>query len=237
MKIGLFFAIACAIVLHAGFLLFGGVLFADPEKDEGTLREVELLSDDVTAEKDKIEEKIEEPEEIETETEEAPDAAEIIRNLETPPMNDAPALDAASLSALEQALSGQTGDGDFTSVLSLGSGGVIGGTGKGGALGDDRLQGAFSLAEIDQKPRATFQTSPVYPSEMRSKKLEGVVTIIFIVDSAGKVANPRVEKSNHPAFEKPALDAVKKWKFEPGVKGGQRVATKARQTIRFPVSQ
>ena len=101
---------------------------------------------------------------------------------------------------------------------------------------DEKLESAFSLAEIDQKPRPVFQAAPVYPSEMRGKKVEGVVSVLFIVDAAGKVTNPRVEKSSHTAFDKPAMEAVKKWKFEPAIKGGQRVACKMRVPIRFQPS-
>jgi protein TonB len=69
---------------------------------------------------------------------------------------------------------------------------------------------------------------------MRGKNLEGAVTIIFVLDASGKVTNPRVEKSTHRAFEKPALDAVKQWKFEPGIQGGRRVPCNMRVPIRFP---
>jgi periplasmic protein TonB len=226
--------ILCAVIVHVGFLLFGGLLFVHEEKSQGTLQEVELLSKDDAAEK-KEEPTPEETEEMEAEAEQPPDAAEIIRNLEATPVADAPALEAASLGAIEAALSGQSGGGDFAAALSFSSGGRIGGTGKAGAL-DEKLEGAFSLAEIDQKPRPVFQAAPVYPSEMRGKKVEGVVSVLFIVDASGKVSNPRVEKSTHVAFDKPAMDAVKKWKFEPAVKGGQRVACKMRVPIRFQPS-
>ena len=71
------------------------------------------------------------------------------------------------------------------------------------------------------------------PTELRGKKVEGVVTVIFIVDAAGKVTNARIEKSTHPAFEKPALEAIKQWKYEAGVKGGQRIACRVRQPMRY----
>ena len=87
------------------------------------------------------------------------------------------------------------------------------------------------MSEIDQKPRAIFQSAPMYPSGMRS--VEGVVHVIFIVDQTGKVTNPKVEKSTHREFEKPAIDAVKQWKFEPAVRAGQRVPCKMRIPIRF----
>jgi protein TonB len=234
-KFGLLLGVIFAIVLHGGFILFGGLLFIGDKENHGTLQEVELISEDDAAEKEEEKPEETETEEIETETEEVPDAAEIIRNMELTEVAQAPELDAASLSAIEAALSGQTGGGDFGQSMDFASGGIIGGKGKAGAL-NEQLEGAFSLAEIDQKPRPMFQGAPLYPAEMRGKKLEAVVTVIFVVDAAGKVTNPRVEKSTHTVFEKPALDAVKKWKFEPGVKAGQRVACRMRVPIRFPPS-
>ena len=53
MKFNLSFGIACAIVLHVGFILFGGLLFINHKKDHGTLQQVELLSEDIAAEKEK----------------------------------------------------------------------------------------------------------------------------------------------------------------------------------------
>ena len=144
-----------------------------------------------------------------------------------------PKLDAASLSAIEDALRGIGSSGSFAQAVNFNSEGRLNGSGYAAVGAGNKLDDAFSLAEIDQKPRAVFQTSPQYPSEMRSKKVEGQVTLIFVVDASGKVDDARVEKSSHPAFEKPALDAVRQWKFEPGVKGGQRVACKMRVPIRF----
>lgn len=231
MKINLSFGIVCAIVLHVGFILFGGLLFISHKKDHGTLQQVELLSkEDIAAEKEKPKEPEPETEEMDTETEQAPDAAEIIRNLELSAAANAPELEAASLSAIEAALSGQAGGGDFSEALNFSSGGRIGGMGKGGVL-DESLEKAFSLAEIDQKPHAIIQAAPVYPAGKRA--LEVVVSVVFVVDPTGKVINPRAEKSTNPAFEKPAVDAVKQWKFEPAIKAGQRVSCKMRVPIRF----
>jgi hypothetical protein len=166
MKINLYVGIACAILLHAGVILFGGALFRNRSKTHGTLQQVELLrDDDVAGEKEKPKER-----ELETEEKEAediPDAGEIVRNLELSAAANAPELEAASLSSIEAALSGQAGGGDFADALSLSSGGRIGGTGKAGALGDG-IDSAFNLAEIDQKPRPIFQTAPAFPNEMFS---------------------------------------------------------------------
>jgi len=235
LKMAGFLGVVFAVIVHGGVLLFGGILFPKATADHSSLQVVELLSDEDIAEKaeEKIEEKVEE---LEAESEEIPDAEKIIQSLEMPTPYEAPALDAASLSAIEAALNGLAGAaGDFSMGANLEGGGVIGGTGRPGSLGD-QMDEAFSLAEIDQKPRPVFQGAPVFPSEMRGKKFEGVVTVIFVVDPSGKVSNPRIEKSNHAAFEKPAMDAIRKWKFEPGIKAGQRVACRSRVDIRFPAN-
>ncbi len=237
MKLALIFGILCTAGVFAGDVLVEGVLFPSTKVDHGTLQQVELLSDEVAADKKPDAKPEPKPEDLATETEQPPDGVELMKSLEQPAVaGDAPALEAASLSAIEAALNGRGGGGgDFAEALSFSSGGRIGGMGKAGAL-DEQLESAFSMSEIDQKPRPIFQAAPVYPSQMRGKALEGVVTVIFVVDSAGKVAGPRVEKSSHPEFEKPALDAVKQWRFEPAVKGGQRVACKMRVPIRFQPS-
>jgi protein TonB len=238
MKIGLCIGIVCAVLVHAGVILFGGLIFNPEKKDAGKVQQVDLLGDaSPEPEKEKKPEPKPEPKEaIETASEPVPDASEIVKNLELSAAADAPALDAASLSAIEAALDGRTGGGGaFAESMSFASGGRIGGLGKAGVQ-DQSLESAFDLSEIDQKPRVLFQASPIYPSEARSKKLEGVVTVIFVVDPGGKVENPRVEKSTDNAFDRPAIDAVKRWKFEPAVKGGQRVPCRMRVPIRFQPS-
>ncbi len=242
MKLGPILCVAggliCAVMLHLGFILFGGIFFMKHKEDHATLREVDLVSAEEEAKKEEKPEEetpAEKPPEMEDQAEEPPDSAELLKNLDQIP-NATPALEAASLEAIEAALNGQGGGGDFSEAVSFASGGRIGGLGKPGGAMAEKLESAFSLSEIDQKPRAVFQASPVYPAQLRGKKIEGVVTVIFVVDSGGKVASPRVEKSNHDAFNKPAVDAVKQWKFEPAVRGGQRVPCKMRVPIRFPAS-
>lgn len=237
MKLGWSLGIAAAVLVHAALLLFGGYFFLpDAKHGAGAVQPVELLSD---LDEKKDEEKPEEPqapeEPIAADEEPPPDAEEILKSLEVPATDSTPALEAASLSAIEAALSGQ-GGGDFAQGLTFGSGGQIGGTGKFGDSLEKAVDDAFSLAELEQKPSVVFQKQPDYPVEMRNKKVEGVVSIRFIVDAAGKVDRPTVESSSHAAFESPALAAIKKWKFEPGLRAGQRVPSKMRVTIRFPQS-
>lgn len=234
MRLGMLLGVAAAVALHFAVLMLGGYVLPGGHEGDGTVQEVALLTEEDAPEKDakKDEEKEEpkEPEEIEAPAEDAPPTGEPAPDVEISAAQSAPALEAASLGAIEAALNGQgAGGGDFGDSVSFSSGGRIGGTGKSGAGGG--FDQEFNLSEIDQKPRPTYQVAPAYPAGLKS--VEGVVSIIFIVDPAGRVTRARVEKSSRPEFEKPALDALKQWKFEPAMKGGQRVACKMRVPIRF----
>jgi protein TonB len=227
-----------AVLLHAGFLLFGGLLFMGHGKEEKKVQQVELLAEDLEADKEeeKEPEEKEPEEEVQAEEEPPPDASEVIRNMEAASADQTPALDAATLSAIEAALNpGASMGADFGGSVNLASGGRIGGKGAPGSGVKDGVDDAFSLAELDQKPRVIFQAPPSYPAELRPRKIEGQVYLLFIVDANGRVLNPRVEKASHQAFVKPALDAVKQWKFEPATRGGQKVPCRMRVPIRFSV--
>jgi protein TonB len=95
---------------------------------------------------------------------------------------------------------------------------------------------AFDMSELDKQPVLMASVSPRYPPEMRKNKIEGSVVILFLLNEAGQVEDPRVEKSSRPEFESPALDAVKKWKFKPGQRDGESVRTYMRLPMRFSMS-
>jgi protein TonB len=94
---------------------------------------------------------------------------------------------------------------------------------------------AFSVEELDKKPEPISRVDPVYPMALRKARAEGIVTLIFIITEEGRVEDARVETSSRPEFEKPALDAIRKWRFRPGTKEGQAVRAFVRQPLRFRV--
>ena len=233
-KAAVILAVVGAILVHGIVLMFGGIIFLG-EETHASKRDVELVSEEVQKDKEETV-KEEEKQEVKQETEAPPDPNQSIKSVDAPSQSsdDAPALDAASLSAIEAALNGGgVAGGDFgAGAASLATGGRIGGTGKGGGE-EQASEEAFSMSEIDQRPRPIQQVAGTFPQEMRSKSVEGVVTLIFIVDETGRVVNPRVEKASHPAFEAPALEALRQWKFEPAVKSGKRVSCRMRVPMRF----
>jgi len=158
------------------------------------------------------------PETIEEEPEEEPEPED------EPPVlaEEAPPLD---LSQLELALNPGVGGGWSTGepALSLQVDTVQGGS---------DVQTLYSLADLDQPPRAILQTAPVVSAQAR-KAMPGRVHLIFIVDERGAVESPIVQDSTDPVFDAPALAAVKQWRFEPGKRDGQPVRFRMRVPITF----
>jgi len=140
--------------------------------------------------------------------------------------DEAPPLD---LSQLELALNpgagqGWMGGGDFAVKLNT----MVSAVSK-----DADAASVFSMADLDQKPRPLYQPGPVFNKQMR-RNTPATVYILFLVDEHGRVMEPRVQKSTNPLFDNAALNAVKRWKFEPGKRNGKAVRFRMRVPITFP---
>lgn len=158
--------------------------------------------------------------EAEAETESEPEPEE-----EPPELTEeAPPLD---LQQLELALNPGIGDGalagDFAVKLNVAA----------ATNAAKEAEDLFSLGDLDQKPRPVRQTPPNVTKEMR-KRGPGTVHVVFVVDKDGRVEAPVVQKSTDSIFDTPAVNAVKQWKFEPGMRGGKPVRFRMRVPITFP---
>lgn len=103
--------------------------------------------------------------------------------------------------------------------------------GRGGSgLGGGQL---FKLSDLDRVPQVVSQPAPNVPSHLSARSDGGVVVVQFIVDAEGQVREPRVVNSTDHDYEHPALEGVKRWKFQPGVKSGRKVATLMEVPVRF----
>lgn len=80
------------------------------------------------------------------------------------------------------------------------------------ALGGNGLQGQEAQGEIVR--RAKTKVPAVYPPLARRMNLTGTVKVEVIVAPNGSVKNATVV-GGHPVLANAALDAVKKWRFEP----------------------
>jgi protein TonB len=145
---------------------------------------------------------------------------------EAPPelVEEAPPLD---ISQLELALdpgfgSGWGAAGDFAVKLNT----IV-------SKSSEDADAVFSMQDLDQKPRVIYQPGPTLTRQLR-RKTPAKVNVIFIVDENGRVTEPKIRSSTDPLFEKPALSAVKRWKFEPGKRGGKAVRFRMLAPITFP---
>ena len=117
------------------------------------------------------------------------------------------------------------GVGKLTGVISIPPG-RPGGVGAG-------MGNIFDIANLDQRPEPRFQPSPIYPFGLKQARIEGEVRVGFIVDASGNARDPYIVSATNSEFEKSVVDAVLKWKFRPGKKGGAAVNTRVVITIPF----
>lgn len=85
-------------------------------------------------------------------------------------------------------------------------------------------------------PKPTDRVEPIYPRAMRTSGMRGEVLVEFRVDVEGRVKNPFVVRSLNPAFDDPAIEAVRRWRFEPGRVGDIPVITRMQVPIVFTLT-
>jgi protein TonB len=96
------------------------------------------------------------------------------------------------------------------------------------------LDAVFDLDQLDQPPSPRFAPAPAYPPGARLRRQEGAVRVEFIVDPQGQPVDVRVLDASPPGlFEEAAAQAVRRWRFDPGLRQGEPVRVRVRQRIVF----
>lgn len=96
--------------------------------------------------------------------------------------------------------------------------------------GNPRLS---SVRDLDFAPHALSRMSPIYPTSMKAAGVSGTVTVMFTVDTSGRVAEVSIVSSSRPEFEEPAMRAVSHWRFEPGKRHGRPTAFRMTIPLNF----
>lgn len=99
------------------------------------------------------------------------------------------------------------------------------------------ISNLFNIGDLDQQPVARVRQAPTYPYDMRRAGINGTVVIEFIINTEGDVIQTNIVRSSHREFEMPAIQAVSKWKFKPGRKGGRVVNVRASQLLEFNATE
>jgi TonB family protein len=100
----------------------------------------------------------------------------------------------------------------------------------------DDAAAAFAANDLDLIPKVTHQVEPVYPADLKRAGISGKATVSFVVDAKGNVKNIRPVDSSDRRFASAAMDAVGKWKFQPGFRDGEAVPTLVVIPITFNLS-
>ena len=91
----------------------------------------------------------------------------------------------------------------------------------------------LDVDKFDQLPVLRSRVAPVYPLSMQRSWQSGQVLVDFIIDTNGGVIDASVKRSTNRLFAAAALEAVKKWKFSPGMKQGRAMNTHVQVPIAF----
>ena len=83
-------------------------------------------------------------------------------------------------------------------------------------------------------PRYQSNTPPVYPGLARKRVQEGTVFLQVLVNREGRVDDLEIETSSgFTLLDRAAVSSVKKWSFEPGRRGKERIPMWVRVPVTF----
>jgi len=77
------------------------------------------------------------------------------------------------------------------------------------------------------------KTEPEYSEEARKAKYQGTVTLSVEVEASGQVTNAKVVRSLGLGLDEKAVQAVKNWKFRPGMQNLRPVAMEVQVQVSF----
>jgi len=101
----------------------------------------------------------------------------------------------------------------------------------------DVTESPLSLSGVDRPPRKLSGTPPRVPGWARRGRLEGRVTVRFVVTVEGQVTDLNIRRiEGDERFGREAMRALATWRFEPATRRGRPVACWCAKTISFELS-
>jgi protein TonB len=156
-------------------------------------------------------------------------APKAVEPVSTPPPIEPPPALTASVTNLAQTL--QATGSSSASLSNLGGGGRNGGIGSGTGLGlgpgskGGSGGGLYAPGNGVSLPEAIRQSEPTYTSEAMRAKIQGVVTLSFVVQPSGVASDVKIIKSLDRSYglDAAAVEAAGKWLFTPCKKDNKPV--------------
>jgi TonB family protein len=82
-------------------------------------------------------------------------------------------------------------------------------------------------------PSLIYKVEPEYTEEARQAELQGTVLLYAQIGPDGKAINMKVLRGIGLGLDEKAMEAVTRWQFKPGMKGGQPVTVEAQIEVNF----
>ncbi len=116
-------------------------------------------------------------------------------------------------------------------------GGVLGGVLSGAASPapappSSAPKGPIRIGHGVKAPRVIFAPDPVFPVLARQARISGAVVIDAVIDTQGNVVEMRTV-SGHPILALAAIEALRRWKYEPTILGGEAIPVELLVTLTF----
>jgi periplasmic protein TonB len=127
------------------------------------------------------------------------------------------------------------GPGGPTGIGRHGNGGIGDKDGPGYGPGETPGVGGVRAGFRDNvtQPRLLKKIEPEYSDEARKVKLQGSVMLRIVVDERGRAESIEVTHGLGLGLDERAVEAVRKWLFTPGTRGGRPVPTAALVEVTF----
>jgi protein TonB len=107
----------------------------------------------------------------------------------------------------------------------------------GGAFHNEAGDGGLA-SDVTAPVGYAYNPKPVYPMSARRRGWEGMVVLLVEVFSDGRIGRIEIESSSgHILLDEAAVNAVKRWRFEPATRNGQPVPTRARIPVEFSLRE
>ncbi len=135
---------------------------------------------------------------------------------------------------IEWAATGWSGGDTLAGIGGPGlSGSGPGGSGGGNRAGDGGLQKIYTAGNGISAPVLLSHVDPEYSDDARKAKLGGTVTLSIVVSPDGRPINILVSRSLGMGLDEKAIEAVKQWRFKPGMNHGMAVSVRAVVEVNF----
>jgi periplasmic protein TonB len=120
--------------------------------------------------------------------------------------------------------------------IGSGSGGGVGsgrGPGVGPGFGGGIGGGVYRVGGGVSAPRVIYAPDPDFSEEARKAKFQGTVVLWVVVGPDGRTHDIRVQRSLGMGLDEKAIEAIQRWRFEPGRKDGTAVAVQVNVEVNF----